>query len=335
MQVKRLVAALFVSSPLLASAQSNVSIYGIMDAALAREDNGVSNDTKINSGNQSSSRIGFRGTEDLGGGLKALFNIEAGVSLDTGNADSAMWGRRSVVGLQGAFGTVTVGREYTPIAGVAGASDIFGQGYYGTNLSAFNAGRLTRRLSNSINWKSKSFDGFSVAANFGAGEKSSGPSHNLMGVAAEYKMGGFYAGAGYHTFKRVDAGDDKEYALGLGYKFGDVEVKGNYLAADPQGASNKFEQLNLGAAYALNKADKVFVNLQQNKIETGARGNAIAIAFSHSLSKRTNLYATFATMRNNDKATFGLNASSTSITPPATALGVDPKVYNVGIRHTF
>ncbi|TFW35012.1 porin [Massilia horti] len=336
MHYKRLAAALFASVPLFAAAQSsNVQTYGVMDAAIASENNGVDGrHTVINSGNQSSSRIGFRGTEDLGGGLKAMFNIEAGVSIDTGNSDSALFGRRSVVGLEGDFGALTVGREYSPIASVAAASDVFGQGFYGSNLSAFGTNRLTRRLSNSVNYKSNSFSGFKVLAAYSAGEKTSGPSGDLKGVAAEYASGPLYVGAGYHTFTRVAGGDDKEYAVGAAYKIGDIDIKGNWMVADPEGTNNKFTQYNLGAAMGFGPG-KVFVNLQQNKLETGAKGTAWAVAYSYALSKRTNLYTTYAKMDNNSLATFGLNSSSTSIAPPATKLGADPSVFNVGVRHSF
>jgi predicted porin len=192
MHHKRLAAVLITAFPLIAAAQSNVTVYGVMDAAVSVEDTGAPGEksrTVINSGDQSSSRLGFRGTEDLGGGLKALFNIEAGVSLDTGAGDSALFGRRSVVGLQGAFGTVTVGREYSPIAAVAGATDILGQGFYGSNLSAFTANRLTRRLSNSVNYKSNPIGGFTALAAYSAGEKTSGPNGDLKGLALEYAGG--------------------------------------------------------------------------------------------------------------------------------------------------
>jgi predicted porin len=335
MQFKRLAAAVVASFPLFAAAQSAVSMYGIMDAAVSVENNGVDgHHTVVNSGNQSSSRIGFRGTEDLGNGMKALFNIEAGVSIDTGNADAALFGRRSVVGLQNDIGTITVGREYTPIAAVAGATDILGQGFYGSNLSAFNANRLTRRESNSINFKSAPMSGFVVDAVYGAGEKTSGPSNDLKGVALEYANGALYLGAGYHTLKRLASGDDKEYAFGAGYTVGGIEFKGNYLVADQAGPNNKFQQLNVGAAMGFGPG-KVYVNLQQNKMDDGAKGNAFTVAYSYALSKRTNLYTTLATLRNNDLGTFGLNASATNITPPATAFGADPKVFNVGVRHTF
>ena len=337
MQFKRLALAMFASVPLLASAQSNVSIYGVADAAISREDTGApgaKSVTRINSGNQSSSRFGFRGTEDLGNGLKALFNIEAGYAIDTGAGDTALFGRRSVVGLQGAFGTVTVGREYTPIAAVGAASDILGQGFYGSNLSVFNANRLTRRISNSVNYKSAAVSGFTGLAAYSAGEAVSGASGNLKGVALEYANGPFYIGGGYHELTRLATGDDKEYAIGAGYKVGDLELRGNYMVADQTGPNNKFEQANLGASMAFGPG-KAFINLQQNKTQNGAKGNAFTLAYSYTLSKRTNVYASYASMDNNNLGVFGLNAAGTNVTPPTSAPGADPRALTAGVRHSF
>jgi predicted porin len=331
MQRKHLAAAVVAAFPLIALAQTNVQLYGVMDAAISSEDNGVARHTVINSGNQSSSRFGFRGTEDLGGGMKALFNLEGGVAIDTGAGDSALFGRRAVVGLEGAFGTVTVGREYSPIAAVAGATDITGQGFYGSNLSAFNY--LTRRLSNSVNYKSQSISGFKVLAAYSAGEQATGlPKSDLKGVGLEYAQGNLYLGGAYHTNNNNVAGDTKEYALGAAYKFGDFEVKGNWLVADPAAANNKFTQYNLGAAYAMG-AGKFFVNLQQNKIENGARANGWNVDYSYALSKRTNLYTGYARLNNNSLGNFAMNSSSIKLAPGK--VGADPSVFNVGIRHSF
>ena len=342
MQRKILAAALFASLPFTATAQSpaatgsNVTLYGIVDAALAREDTDVpgGSRTVVNSGNQSGSRLGFRGTEDLGNGLKAIFNLEAGYNVDTGVGDAALFGRRAVVGLEGSFGTVTVGREYSPIASTALQSDAMGQGFYGTNLSAFSNGRLTRRISNSINYKSQSWSGFRLLATYGLGETATGPSGDIMGIGLEYANGPLFAGAGYHRVERLASGDDEEYMLGAGYKIGTVELKGNYMVADPTGGGNKFEQVNLGAAMALGPAGKIYANLQRNE-RAGARGNLIGLAYSHSLSKRTNVYTSIAKLRNNASGTFGFMASGPSVTPPATAFGADPSAFSVGMRHLF
>lgn len=337
MNRKLLAIALVSALPMLAQAQSSVVVYGMVDASIGVENNdapGESSRTVVSSGTQGASRLGFRGTEDLGNGLKAIFNIEAGFAADTGVADSNLFQRRSVVGLQGDFGTLTVGRDYSPIASVAGATDILGQGFYGSNLAAFNAGRLTRRLSNSVNYKSNNVSGFSLGAAYSTGETSSGPSGDLAGISLEYANAGFYVGAGYHNIERSNNGDDKEYALGLGYKAGNFELRAGYLAANPTGPNNKYEQTNAGVSYAAG-ANKFFLNYQQQELETGAEGKAITLAYAYTLSKRTNVYASYAKLRNNNAGVFSLTSAAGTIALPGTAFGADPQVFNIGVRHSF
>jgi predicted porin len=343
MQAKRLVAALVAAAPLFAAAQTNVTLYGILDAAVSSQDTGgpEGRTTVVNSGNQSSSRFGFRGSEDLGNGLKAIFNLEAGTSIDTGAADSNLFQRRAVVGLEGDFGTVTLGREYSPIASVAAASDAFGQGFYGSNLSAFTTGRLTRRLSNSVNYKSQSWNGLKVLAAYAAGEQQTSTTPNLSsgdlkGVGVEYTLGGLYVGGAYQTTKRLATDDDKESAIGAAYKFdqlGGFELKGGWMQADRAATPAKYKQYNIGGSMPFG-AHRVYANYQQQK-QGAAKGNIYALSYTYSLSKRTNLYASYAYEDNNGSAAFGITSSSVTIAPPATALGADPKVLSLGIRHTF
>src|SRR5450830_1886464 len=117
-----------------ASAQSTVTLYGVVDMAIASQKdtnslgtNGVATETQkvgVDQGILSRSRIGFKGTEDLGGGLKADFVLEYGVNPD--EAATAMFNRQSYVGLSGGFGAVTIGRQYTPYHIVQGAVDLYG-----------------------------------------------------------------------------------------------------------------------------------------------------------------------------------------------------------------
>ncbi len=336
MHVKLLAAALCASLPLVASAQSSVTIYGVADAAIAREDTGAANGSRtvVNQGNQSSSRLGFRGVEDFGNGLKAAFNLEAGYALDTGMGDAALFGRRAVVGVEGGFGSLMIGREYTPVADVANATDILGQGFYGSNLSSFGTGRLTRRISNSVNYKSNPMGGFKLGAAYSTGETSTGASGDLMGLSAAFTSGAFYVGAAAHTLERLATGDDKEMIIGAGVKFGMLDVKGNYMVANPTGANNKYEQFNIGLSYGFGP-NKVFANVNRNELENGARANGASVAYTYSLSKRTNVYASYAILRNNERAVFALQSAGTAVAPPATAFGADPKALTLGVRHTF
>ncbi|MDB5748060.1 MAG: porin [Massilia sp.] len=340
MKTTSLAIALLSILPLAAHAQTNVTIYGVADASIGSEDAdapGVGRRTVISSGTQSTSRIGFRGTEDLGNGLKALFNIEAGVALDNGAADAAgLFQRRAVVGLQGAFGTVTVGREYSPIAIVILASDPLGHGFYGSSLAGFGANRATRRLSNSVNYKSEAMSGFTALAAYSAGERTpNDPSGDLAGGALEYRNGPVYLGAGYHQVERLATGDDKELAFGAGLTFGAFEVRGSYMQADLTGPNNEFEHFILGGSFTAG-ANKFFLAAHQQRQEAGnGRGNGFSLAYTYTLSKRTNLYTSYARVNNNGTGNFGLASAGGSFNPPATAFGADPSVFNVGVRHSF
>jgi predicted porin len=356
MQVKHLAAALVAATPLFAAAQTNVTLYGVVDAAIESADNGgaAGRVTRVQSGDQSASRIGFRGTEDLGNGLKAIFNLEAGVAVDTGAADSNLFQRRAVVGLEGSFGTVTVGREYSPLASVAGATDEFGQGFYGSNLSAFGTAspntnttavlaspRLTRRLANSVNYKSATYAGFKVLAAYAAGENTDtnapgSSTRDYKSIGAEYTQGNLYVGTAYAETKRLNSRADKEYGIGAAYTFtqyGGFDVKANYLAADARGQNNKFTQWNIGAGYPFGP-NKVLVNFQKNRLNSAAKGHVWAVAYTYSLSKRTNVYASYADADNSNASDFGLTSAGGSLNS-APQLGGDPSAFTIGIRHAF
>jgi predicted porin len=334
MQVKLLAAALVASLPLVASAQSAVVIYGVADASVSLEDNGTTGrKTNIGSGNQSTNRFGFRGTEDLGNGLKAIFNVEGGYAIDTGAGDAALFGRRAVVGLEGAtWGQITIGREYTPIASIAQFSDALGQGLFGTNLGAFGTDKLTRRVSNSVNYASQVMaGGLRLRGMYAAGEKTTGASNNMLGAGLEYVGANFSAGFAWQNFERVAMpGDDKEYIFGLAYKMDAWEVKGNRMVADQAGPGNKFEENNLGLTYTTG-AHKLLANYKQNR-RNAAKAHGYTFGYTYTLSKRTNLYASYAHLENNATGTFVLASAGTTITPGA---GKDPSATTFGVRHLF
>ncbi len=338
MKKTSLALALLSLLPLAAHAQTSVVVYGIADASIGVENTdapGEGHRTVVSSGTQSTSRIGFRGTEDLGNGLKALFNIEAGVALDSGAQDAAgTFQRRAVVGLQGSFGTITIGREYGPIAAVAQSADPLGHGFYGSTLTSFGTNRLTRRLSNSVNYKSEAYSGFTVLAAYSAGERNVDPSNDLWGAAVEYKNGPVYLGAGYQETEAQIGPNNKEYALGAGFTAGAFDFRAAYLEADPAGVNNEYKYTTVGGVYTMGP-NKFYASVHQQKLETGAKGNGFSLAYSYTLSKRTNLYTSYAKLRNNGRGVFGVASAGGTFAPPTTALGADPSVFNLGVRHSF
>lgn len=184
-----------------ASAQSTVTLYGLVDMGVATLKDSAAgvdyNKTGVMQGTMSNSRFGFKGTEDLGGGLKANFVLELGVSPNESAGYQSITNRVSTVGLSGNFGAVTVGRQYTPYHNVQAAMDLAGNlnltpGYVVLNHN-FNGGRAN----NSVNYQSPSFGGFSAAAQVGAGGATTGSETVVTGGAqAEGKsfgLSGIYA----------------------------------------------------------------------------------------------------------------------------------------------
>jgi predicted porin len=161
-----------------------------------------------------------------------------------------------------------------------------------------------------------------------------GPAQNYTSASVEYQNGPLFAGLGYAEFDRTARGDDKEMIFGAGYTMGVFEFKGNYMLGDQAGPNNKYTQVNLGASVGFG-AGRLYGNLQQNRLDGGARGNGYAVTYSYTMSKRTNVYASYGTTRNNSRANFALSSVGSTITPPATALGADPAAVAVGLRHTF
>jgi len=136
-----------------AHAQSQFSIYGVVDAGMVAERGGHDAPAvKISSGAASASRIGFRGTENLGDGLSAFFTLETGARIDTGvlDAGNTIFNHQAFVGLQGGFGAVAFGRQYTPVHILLVAFDPFKTGYAGTVKNLFPDIGTNIRTSNTV-----------------------------------------------------------------------------------------------------------------------------------------------------------------------------------------
>ncbi|MET0319091.1 MAG: porin, partial [Duganella sp.] len=166
-----------------AQAQSNVTIYGLVDIGLVSERGGAAgNVTKVTSGIGGQSRLGFRGTEDLGNGLSAIFQLEAGLKADDGTLDntpaagapSALFNRTAMVGLKSKdAGTLTIGRQHTMLYNaLSQVADPFGAGYAGSIKNLFpTSGNLTR-ISNSLVYSTPTMSGFSVDGQYALGEQA-------------------------------------------------------------------------------------------------------------------------------------------------------------------
>ncbi len=347
-----LAVAVAAALPAAAFAQTNVTLYGIADAGVGWNDTdgpGDSNTMVVNSGYQSTSRFGIRGTEDLGGGLKATFNIEAGVKWDTGDSDPAgFWQRRSVVGLAGGFGEVRLGRDYTPGFSAAGTTDVMGYGLLGNWLTYTAQGGIATRASNGIHYTG-AFGGVTLRAMYAEGELtdvtgvSDSGGNDAFGLSAVYAGGPLTVQGYYQEVNNILGDAVKQAGIGAGYNFGAFRLTLTYGVADADSGvtvagGDKLQGLGLGAGLKLGTGELLAQVIQMkvdNPVAGGSdpKGTSFGIAYVHPLSKRTNLYATYGMMRNNSTGQFAVLASDNRVA--AGAPGADPKGFAVGIRHLF
>ncbi len=217
MQKKLIVAAVAgaLAAP-LAFAQSNVTIYGIVDVGVESGNYGAGSQFRVQSGQASGSRLGFKGTEDLGGGLKANFTLETGFALDsaeftahstnraagTGNqgaTNTQVFARQAWAGLSGNFGSVNFGRQYTPIFWVAITADPVSAG---TVATPFNLYGFTNRFDNSVIYKTPTMGGFDASVGYSTGNEVNTTTANekagrAWSVNGQWTGGPAYAGVGY------------------------------------------------------------------------------------------------------------------------------------------
>lgn len=190
------IAVVLGAGPAIAVAQSNVTIYGIVDAGLVREQGGVAGaSTNVSSGVASASRFGFRGSESLGQGWSANFVLEGGTRIDTGAVDAAgtLFNRQAYVGLKHSdYGALTLGRQYTPYyLALSVVADPFGAGYAGSSKNLFPTGGGNTRTSNTIAYQSPQFGGgFAVELGYALGEQPGDASAGRqIGAGLHYSAG--------------------------------------------------------------------------------------------------------------------------------------------------
>lgn len=154
-------------------AVAGVEVYGMLDAAVVLAHGGPAGSrTKLEAGVSNGSRIGVRGREDLGGGTTAIFTVETGILNDTGGVDQdgVLFGRQAFVGVQGRYGTLTLGRQYTPIFETLTDVDPFTNNYGGALGQLMTGEKAGTRQNNTVQFATPVLAGFSGQLAYGAGE---------------------------------------------------------------------------------------------------------------------------------------------------------------------
>ena len=344
-----------VSAP--AFAQSNVTIYGVADAYMGFGSHGDNDFAGVESGGLSGSRLGFRGTEDLGNGLKAVFTLEQGFNIDTGTeaADGSAFQRQAFVGLAGGFGAVTLGRQYAPgwdfIADAFGNSAILSpQAILAQDLGASIDASNGSRWSNSVAYNG-SFSGLGVRAIYSMGTDVNGripvevgtdtdtEDDDAYGLGLNYANGPLRAVAVYQVIQDGDE-DQKEWSVGGSYDFGILALSANYQ--DLKSLNNVEDQdadiWQVGVAVPVGAAGKVHLGYGEADLDFGAddgKAKSYSIAYTHAVSKRTTLYTGFNRTDNDDGLGFGVVNHESRVKIGTGAAGDESDLFAVGVNHKF
>lgn len=338
-----------------AAAQSNVTIYGVVDMALVRESGGVANVTRLTSGVEAGSRIGFKGREELGGGMAAVFLLENGFQSDTGalGQGGLIFGRQAYAGLQTNAGTVTFGRQYTPQYLAVASVDPFNSGTAGDTKNLMTAtGNSASRMDNSVKYSSPVLSGFNAELVVGAGEVAgdSGAGRQLGGSLG-YVGGPWALRLAYHhrdndtaTLRNTSSARNTVataiYDAGL--------FKAHFAYGVDQGLNSALARnLNnpFGAALApvpSTDSNVVLVGLtvpqgagtwlasyirKNDKTEFNQDAQQLAAGYRYWLSKRTDLYGVYAWIRNRNGAGYTVGSAIEG--------GSGNRAVNLGVRHSF
>jgi predicted porin len=336
----------------VASAQSSVTLYGTLDlSAKYVKNDGSDRRYSLDNSGINSSQLGIKGTEDLGGGLKAGFVLLSGINADTGTANAKFWNRRATVSLMGNFGEVRLGRDYTPSFWNETIFAAFGTNGVGTE---FNVKQLVNgnaasgtgtfiRADNSIGYFLPSGIGGVYGQVMAAASEGGGATGNV----GRYVGGriGFAAGpfdiAGAYANQRVDAlpgaPSQKTYNIGGSYDLSVVKLMGyfdrdtiSYTGVDKKENRGSFSvvvpfgQSEIHAGYELSKL---------NTNGTTTKVDQFALGYVYNLSKRTAVYSTVSRLSNKNATQLSV-ASGTSQTAPPIAGGKSTGA-EFGLRHFF
>ena len=321
---KTLIALAVVAASGAALAQSTVTLFGRIDASVATNDvtsttagktTTTKNGTELMNGNFTGSRWGMNGSEDLGGGLKAVFSLENRFSIDSG-ADTTGFTGNAFVGLSGNFGTVHLGRTYTAFdsaKAVSVGSSVFDTGFTPTGTPAY-----TVRGANQVKYVSPTMSGFSAIVTSALKETDLSGAKDTNGFALLYANGPLTAAA---SAQSDTAGDNVVFAAA--YDLGMASVSGGFSTLELVNNGNQSSGMNLGVTVPMG-AFSFSVGFGSGETETSAGAkvseySGIGAGVRYSMSKRTSLYAA---IKDEKTETNGVKTAGVKLT-------------GFGLRHDF
>lgn len=355
----------------MAASPSSLTMYGLIDTSLATATNAGGRVKRVDSGHMNGSRLGFKGSEDLGDGLRANFLLELGFNSDAGTpgqnqgAGAKSFGRGSVVGLSGSLGEIRLGRTVVAIGSeVQAVGDAFGLGG-GGNLQGIQP--APGRVNNTIWYQTPSFGGFLAKMSYSPGETtvtSDGTGRFKAGastaVSVFYAGRGLSAAIGYSTYKQLaDASTLRWFHSAAAYDFGVAKLFGSYATFRNPGAATTsathaaadnnlmFAGFPLVGYYSGQDDRSASIGIAvpfgastvlAQVVRVDDRGPLdrdaaqFGIAYIYALSKRTSLYADYGRIRNRNGAAY-------AVTGATTQAGLDrsgnSNATHVGVRVAF
>jgi len=365
---KSLIALAVLAASGAAMAQSSVTLFGVVDATVRYVDADSANQWSLTNSGYNSSRLGFRGTEDLGGGMNASFWLEAGVNNDNGSGSATSlnnlastggtagsqgltFNRRSTVSLAGSWGELRLGRDYVPYFWNTTIFDPFGTNGVGAvsnftlkGLSVITGGGVNTtsggvRASNSIGYFMPKIGGFYGQAMYAMGEQPSNPSGpssngNVGSVRVGYANGPFDIAFGWGATTFAQSQQYDVWNIGGSWNFGAFKLMGlvNYEGGDtaPTAAQQniKIRTYMIGATMPLGAGELKGSYTYGDASYDLLEGSQIAIGYIYNLSKRTALYTTYSYISNNSK--LGQYNLGLPTSAGGNTFGLD-----FGVKHSF
>ena len=330
-----------------AAAQSSVALFGILDVNGQWVDNDGVSQYALGQGGLAASRLGVRGTEDLGGGLSAGFWIEGALIPQTGTPAGQTWQRRSTVSVLGGWGEVRLGRDFTATyvnvstfdpfndSGVGAAGNLANQapgfppgGAWNTMLRASNMAAyfLPSGLAGGL------YGRVQVAA----GENVYG--NKYVGGLIGYAKGPFNVALAYGETQVGNDTDGTDFNVGGSWNFGFMTLSGFYAQLKVEdnkqnnwfiGVTAPFGVWDVNASYGhLDRSGTLPSNIE------GQEADQWAVGVEYNLSPRTSLYGTFSSITNKGGASFIVRSQS-NIAGGGAAANADSQGVQVGVRHSF
>ena len=355
------VGAALVAGPMLA-AHADTTVYGHFHMSLDSYDNGGAGpntagattvnvkDTTNGLLNSNSSRFGIKGNEDLGGGLKAIYQVESpAFNADDGSGGFSGTLRNTYMGLAGSsWGSVKFGRHDAPVKDLSRKVDAFNE-EIGDMRNVVGYTNFDNRVSNMVRYDSPSFSGVQFALLYGTSESSpSGGADSTFGTTSgnvTWSQGPLYLGLGYEVHKYHDSNAKDESDIRLVGKF-DV-TQDFYLGALYDDVSNAFGNDKVdGKAWAVFGGFKMANNLikaQYSKAKTPDTTTDLGaslwgIGVDHNFSKTTKVYLDYAKAKNEDAQSINVSSSYAghgTSSVPAVADGKSPSAVSLGMVVNF